>query len=88
MRNLITLLDTSSEEIERILQLASHLKAQFEQGVREPLFPGRVAALLFEKPSLRTRVSFEAAMTHLGGGSMFLGEDVGWGSRESRVRAI
>jgi ornithine carbamoyltransferase len=40
-------------------------------------------ALLFEKPSLRTRVSFEAGMTHLGGSSLFLGEDVGWGSRES-----
>lgn len=83
MRNLITLLDHSTEEIERILQLSSQLKAKFEQGVREPLFAGRVMALLFEKPSLRTRVSFEAAMTHLGGGSMFLGEDVGWGSRES-----
>ncbi len=40
-------------------------------------------ALLFEKPSLRTRVSFEAAMVHLGGSSLFLGQDVGFGSRES-----
>ena len=40
-------------------------------------------ALLFEKPSLRTRVSFETAMAHLGGSSMFLGKDVGWGHRET-----
>ena len=45
---------------------------------------GRVLALVFEKPSLRTRVSFEAAMTHLGGASLFLGEDSGFASsRES-----
>jgi len=45
--------------------------------------PGRTLALLFEKQSLRTRVSFEAGITHLGGGSIMLGEDVGFGKRES-----
>ena len=50
---------------------------------REPRFAGRVMALLFEKPSLRTRVSFEAAFAHLGGTAMYLGADVGWGHRES-----
>lgn len=83
MRHLFTLDDLSTAEIERIFAITQDLKAKFEQGVREPLLPGRVMALLFEKPSLRTRVSFEAGMTHLGGGSLFLGEDVGWGSRES-----
>ncbi|MGC3968626.1 MAG: ornithine carbamoyltransferase [Pirellulales bacterium] len=83
MRHLFTLDDLTTAEIERIFAITQDLKAKFEQGVREPLLPGRVMALLFEKPSLRTRVSFEAGMTHLGGGSLFLGEDVGWGSRES-----
>ena len=46
-------------------------------------FAGRGAALVFEKQSLRTRVSFEAGMMQLGGGSMFLGADVGFGTRES-----
>jgi ornithine carbamoyltransferase len=42
-------------------------------------------ALLFEKPSLRTRVSFEAGMTHLGGNSMFLGEEVGFGNNRESI---
>lgn len=82
MRHLLTLLDLSREEIAEVLELAVTLKARFAQGVREPLLPGRVLALLFSKPSLRTRVSFEAAMTHLGGTCLYLGQDVGWGKRE------
>ena len=53
------------------------------RGKRQPLLPGRVLALLFEKQSLRTRVSFESGMINLGGGSVMLGEDVGFGKRES-----
>jgi ornithine carbamoyltransferase len=83
MRHLITLSDLKSAEIERIFAITEDLKTKYENGLREPLLPGRVMALLFEKPSLRTRVSFEAGMAHLGGNSMFLGEDVGWGARES-----
>lgn len=83
MRNLITLADLSSGEIERIFAISEDLKSKHAQGLREALLPGRVMALLFEKPSLRTRVSFEAGISHLGGTSLFLGEEVGWGSRES-----
>lgn len=83
MRHLIELKDLAPVEIERIFAITEDLKAKYEQGIREPLLPGRVMALLFEKPSLRTRVSFESAMIHLGGSSMFLGPEVGWGSRES-----
>jgi ornithine carbamoyltransferase len=82
MRHLITLADLKSSEVERIFAITEDLKSKFESGLREQLLPGRVMALLFEKPSLRTRVSFEAGMAHLGGNSLFLGEDVGWGSRE------
>ena len=83
MRNVLTLFDLSTAEIERIFAITKDLKSKFQAGVREPLLPGRTMALLFEKPSLRTRVSFETAMLHLGGGSLFLGKDVGWGQRES-----
>ena len=82
MRHLITLDDVSREEIQTIFALTEDIKTKFTAGVREPLLPGRVMALLFEKPSLRTRVSFEAGMTHLGGSSMMLGDDVGFGKRE------
>ncbi len=83
MRNLLAMTDLSAEEIDRIFSITTDLKSKFQEGLREPLLPGRVMAMLFEKPSLRTRVSFEAAMAHLGGSAMFLGNDVGFGSRES-----
>jgi len=83
MRHLLTLLELSPDEIRRIFALTKELKDKFLEGLREPVLPGRVQALLFEKPSLRTRVSFESAMAHLGGTTLFLGADVGWGKRES-----
>jgi ornithine carbamoyltransferase len=82
MRHLLTLADLTPGEIERIFSIAEDLKSKFLKGLREPLLPGRVMALLFEKQSLRTRVSFEAGMAHLGGSAMFLGGDVGFGRRE------
>ena len=83
MRHLITLAELSSAEIERIFSIAEDLKTKFDNGLREPILPGRVMAMLFEKPSLRTRVSFEAGMAHLGGTAMFLGAETGFGKRES-----
>jgi ornithine carbamoyltransferase len=82
MRHLLTLADVTSDEISRIFVITEDLKTKFIAGIREPLLPGRVMALLFEKPSLRTRVSFQSGMTHLGGSSMMLGDDVGFGKRE------
>ena len=83
MRDLTTLADLTAIEIDRIFSITEDLKSKAEKGLREPLLPGRVMALLFEKQSLRTRVSFEAGMTHLGGNTMFLGPEVGFGRRES-----
>jgi ornithine carbamoyltransferase len=83
MRHLLTLLELSPDEFRRIFALTKELKDKFQEGIREPVLPGRVQALLFEKPSLRTRVSFESAMAHLGGTTLFLGQDVGWQKRES-----
>src|SRR3954467_1001229 len=83
MRHLLTLADVSAEEIQRIFAITTDLKTKYAQGLREALLPGRVLALLFEKQSLRTRVSFEAGMIHLGGGSLMLGDDAGFGKRES-----
>ncbi|MCR9117519.1 MAG: ornithine carbamoyltransferase [bacterium] len=83
MRHVLSIADLSSQEVREILDIGRDLKEKYKQGVREALFPGKVLALVFEKPSLRTRVSFESAMAHLGGTTLFLGEDVGWGQRES-----
>ena len=83
MRHLLTLFDVSPSEINTIFATSEELKKQLNVGRREPILAGHVLALLFEKPSLRTRVSFEAGMSHMGGTSMFLGQDVGWGKRES-----
>ncbi|TWT86033.1 ornithine carbamoyltransferase [Neorhodopirellula pilleata] len=83
MRHLLTLFDLTSDELRTILKTASHLKSLLSRGERPPILAGQTLALLFEKPSLRTRVSFQAGMVQLGGGSLFLGEDVGWGKRES-----
>lgn len=83
MRHLLTLADLKPAEIDRIFAITEDLKSKYSKGLREALLPGRVMALLFEKPSLRTRVSFEAGMINLGGNSLFLGDDVGFGARES-----
>ncbi len=83
MQHLLSLFDVTSGELRRILATASYLKARLQAGDRPPALERRVVALLFEKPSLRTRVSFETGMAQLGGSSLFLGEDVGWGKRES-----
>ena len=82
MRHLITLDNVSAEEIQRIFALTQDIKSKYLHGIREPLLPGRVMALLFEKQSLRTRVSFEAGIAHMGGSSLMLGEDAGFGKRE------
>ena len=82
LRHLVSLRDVTSDEIQRIFALTEDLKAKLENGIREPILPGRVMALMFEKPSLRTRVSFEAGLAHMGGSSLMLGADVGFGKRE------
>jgi ornithine carbamoyltransferase len=83
MKNLISLFDWKADEIRQVLAISQDLKSKLANGVRDPLLAGHVMAMLFEKPSLRTRVSFETGMGQLGGNSLFLGDDVGWGKRES-----
>jgi len=83
MRHFLAMSDLAPAEIDRVFSISEDLKAKSQEGLREPLLPGRVMAMLFEKKSLRTRVSFEVAMAHLGGTAIFLGDDVGFGSRES-----
>ena len=83
MRHLLTLFDLTPDEVKQILATGQMLADMLARGERPALLQNRCIGLLFEKPSLRTRVSFEAGMVQLGGSSLFLGEDVGWGKRES-----
>jgi ornithine carbamoyltransferase len=85
MRHLIVPEDLSAAEVEAVFAISRDLEQKFAAGRRDALLPGRVLALVFEKPSLRTRVSFEAAMTHLGGSSLFLGADSGFASSRESV---
>jgi ornithine carbamoyltransferase len=83
MRHFIDLLDLTTDEIQHLFEETARLKAAHAR--REPITSllGRVLGLVFEKPSLRTRVSFQAAIAQLGGTSLFLGgKEVGLGSRE------
>jgi ornithine carbamoyltransferase len=82
MRHVLSLFDLTAEEIRRVLDMSAKLKADLANGKRESLLENHVVGLLFEKPSLRTRVSFETLTGHLGGNSLMLGADVGWGTRE------
>jgi ornithine carbamoyltransferase len=84
MRHFLDLLDLSSDEIQNLLEEAARLKAAHARHEPTPTLLGRVLGLVFEKPSLRTRVSFQAAIAQLGGASVFMnGHEVGLGSRES-----
>ena len=82
MRHVLSLWDLTSDEIREVLKIAVNLKAGVKKGDRPSLMTNHTLGLLFEKPSLRTRVSFETLTTQLGGCSLFLGQDVGWGNRE------
>ena len=72
MQHLKSLSDLTTDDVRETLSLAAELKAKHYSGERPALMPGRVLSMVFEKPSLRTRNSFEAAITHLGGAGIFL----------------
>ncbi|MFQ3565723.1 MAG: ornithine carbamoyltransferase [Aggregatilineales bacterium] len=84
MRHLINLSDWPSEDIRHLLELGGELKHQQRNGGNPPILRGKTLALVFQKPSLRTRVSFEVGMAQLGGCAVMLGPDeIRLGKRES-----
>ncbi|HET8784357.1 MAG TPA: ornithine carbamoyltransferase [Candidatus Limnocylindrales bacterium] len=84
-RDLLGAADLTRDEIERVFRTAAGLKAEFRATRRHAalLLQGRTLAMLFQKPSLRTRVTFEAGMTQLGGAAIYLPEDAVMGAREA-----
>jgi ornithine carbamoyltransferase len=84
MKHFISIADHTTQELRHLLDVARRLKKQHkETGRNDPIFAGKTLAMIFEKPSLRTRVSFAVAMAHLGGEGLILrDEEVGLDVRE------
>ena len=83
-RDFLRVADWSREELTALLDLADRLKAEQRERIEHRLLPGRAVGLIFEKPSLRTRVSFEVGIGQLGGIPVHLpGPEIGLGHRES-----
>jgi ornithine carbamoyltransferase len=84
MKDYLAVADFSAEELQSILDTAVELKNEWKKNGNPPLFKDKVLAMIFQKPSLRTRVSFEMAMRHLGGDALYLSPaEIGLGKRES-----
>ena len=71
-RDFLSLQDFNAAEIRALLDLAKELKSRQKKGEPQPLLSGKTLAMIFEKPSTRTRVSFEVGMWQLGGSALFL----------------
>src|SRR5581483_164886 len=82
-RDLLRVTDLARSELEAILDLADDLKARQRRRKEHRLLPGRSLGLVFEKPSTRTRVSFEVGIAQLGGFGLYLGDDLQLGRRET-----
>ncbi len=84
MRHFIDLMDWSTEDLRQLLDLAVHLKMDWRSGGNQPVLKGKALAMVFQKPSLRTRVSFEIGMQQLGGSALMISpQEIGLGKRES-----
>jgi ornithine carbamoyltransferase len=84
MKHFLDIADFSQQEITRLLELSVKLKKEYKSGVFRPILKNKVLAMVFQKPSLRTRVSFDMAMRTLGGDALYLSpQEIGLGKRES-----
>jgi ornithine carbamoyltransferase len=84
MDHFIAISDLSSGEVQDLLDLAIKLKEEYFKKGNPPYFKGKVLGMIFQKPSLRTRVSFDMAMRHCGGDALYLSpSEIGLGKRES-----
>ncbi|MCB0037245.1 MAG: hypothetical protein KDE51_24610 [Anaerolineales bacterium] len=84
VKHFLSIADLTPDELHNLLDLALSLKQEWQSGGNKPVLKGKSLALIFQKPSLRTRVSFEMGMVHLGGYAFYLGpSEVKMGGRES-----
>ncbi len=84
MKHFLSIAELTPEGLQDLLDLGLALKEEWRNGGNKPILQGKSLALLFQKPSLRTRVSFEMGMVHLGGYAFYLSpNEVKMGGRES-----
>ena len=84
MQHFLAISDLSSQDLNNLVDLAIQLKEEWRAGRSKPVLEKKVLAMVFQKPSLRTRVSFDMAMRHLGGDALYLSpSEIGLGKRES-----
>jgi ornithine carbamoyltransferase len=83
-RDFLDMSSVTTEELNGLLALAARLKAELKSGIEHPYLRGRTLAMIFQKPSLRTRITFETGMAQLGGHAIYLApNDIGIGERET-----
>ena len=83
-RDFLDLSSLTLPELDGLLGLATRLKAELKGGIEHPYLRGKTLAMIFQKPSLRTRLTFETGMAQLGGHAIYLApQDIGIGERES-----
>lgn len=83
-RHFISLADFRPSQVQHLMRLAKDLKEEWRAGGNAPHLKGKVLGMIFQKPSLRTRVSFDVAMLHLGGHALYLSpNEIQLGARES-----
>jgi ornithine carbamoyltransferase len=84
MKDFLHVSDYSTDELRHLLDLAVRLKKEHARGGNRAVLKGQALGMVFQKPSLRTRVSFDMAMRHLGGDALYLSpNEIGLGGRES-----
>ncbi|MCB9100397.1 MAG: ornithine carbamoyltransferase [Anaerolineales bacterium] len=84
MQHFLSIADFSRDELWNFLQKAKSLKDEFKAGGNQPILQGKILGMVFQKPSLRTRVSFEVGMLHLGGEALYISPaEIHLGIRES-----
>ena len=89
MEDFLAISDFSSDELKTLLDESRSLKALYKSGQRDLCLAGKNLAMLFEKPSLRTRISFQVAMTDLGGSPIYVKpEDIGGIGKREPVKDI
>ena len=89
MKDFLSIKDCSTEELKELLELSASLKKLYKAGQRDLCLTGKTLVMLFEKPSLRTRMSFQIAMTNLDGNAIYVKpEDIGGIGKREPVKDI